>query len=469
MIDVGSEEVWDYIVIGGGLSGLGIAALLSFEGSKVLVIEKESKIGGRSQTTKKKGFILDEHPFHLMKFGWKNPLNDILRTMKDENYKRLLIHPVRHYHLYVGTEETKKLKPNLYEQSKLKYFKQGWISIPRNINQMRKSDYFGVWKLIRIFTSGFKCTYEEMRDITLQEFNESKKMNETSAHYLKLAAGVLMNCPYPDLVSAGEILRAIKWSSKQPVLFGYPDGGWQNIIDRFAEVIERNGKIITGCESRQLIFEENDKKRMEARKVLTSLGSYSAKNFVLALPPKRVPRLFQRDGENLLDPNIKEFIKRLVPTTGISMDIALSARPYKSRSLLHIENPDAFGIYLSNIESSVAPPGKLLLTIFSPVRPAEIKDSAFIEKRIENLRERIIKMYPKIEKNIEFERIRVHELVDNTFISTDQYKDIRPKTQIPGIENCFLVGDYVNAYGWGEDIGYNSIWEAFRVLKERNH
>jgi protoporphyrinogen oxidase len=467
MSNVESDEVWDYIVVGAGLTGLGMAALLSFEGSRVLVIEKESMVGGRSRTTKKNGFILDEKPFHLMKFGWKNPLNDILRAMKDENYQRINIHPVRHYHLYVGKDITKKLKPNMYEQSKLKYFKQGWISIPRNINQMRKSDFFGVWKLIRIFTSGFKCTYEDMREKTLLDFNESKKMNDTSAQYLKLAAGVLMHCPYADLVSAGETLRSIKWSSKQPVLFGYPDGGWQTIIDRFVEIIQRNGKILTKCETNQLKFEETEQNRTEVKSIITSRGSFSARNFILSLPPKRVPRLFEQDGENLLDPKIVGFIENLVPTSGISMDIALSNRPYKGRSLLHFENPDAFGIFISNVESSISPKGKLLMTVFSPIRPDKIKDDVFIQKRIDDLKVNIFNMYPKLEENIEFERVRVHEIVDNTFISTTQYKDIRPKSRIPGIENCFLIGDYINAYGWGEDIGYSSIWEVYRILKEK--
>ena len=41
MSDSESDEIWDYIVIGGGLTGLGMAALLSFEGSRVLLLEKE--------------------------------------------------------------------------------------------------------------------------------------------------------------------------------------------------------------------------------------------------------------------------------------------------------------------------------------------------------------------------------------------------------------------------------------------
>ena len=77
-------------------------------------------------------------------------------------------------------------------------------------------------------------------------------------------------------------------------------------------------------------------------------------------------------------------------------------------------------------------------------------------------------MYPKLKDSIEFERVRVMKRVDTVFISTEQYKDIRPRSQVPGVDNCYLIGDYVSAYGWGEDIGYNSIWETYRLLKEKN-
>ncbi len=162
-----------------------------------------------------------------------------------------------------------------------------------------------------------------------------------------------------------------------------------------------------------------------------------------------MPRLFQNNGENILDPEIKAFIEKLVPTSGISMDIALSHRPYKGRSLLHFEDPDAFGIFISNVESSIAPRGKLLMTVFAPVRPEKIKDKVFIQNLISDLREKIFKMYPKLKENIEFERNRVHEVVDNTFVNTYQYKDIRPKTRIPGIDNCFLIGDYLGSLRMG--------------------
>jgi len=41
---------WDIIVVGAGLGGLGVAAILSRHGKKVLVVEKNLWIGGRAAT-----------------------------------------------------------------------------------------------------------------------------------------------------------------------------------------------------------------------------------------------------------------------------------------------------------------------------------------------------------------------------------------------------------------------------------
>ena len=48
---------YDFIVIGAGINGLQIAALLSHDGYKVLVFEKNAHIGGRAFIWEKDGFI----------------------------------------------------------------------------------------------------------------------------------------------------------------------------------------------------------------------------------------------------------------------------------------------------------------------------------------------------------------------------------------------------------------------------
>ncbi len=57
---------YDYIVLGGGVSGLGFAKRVTDKDKRVLVLEKESLVGGLSRSLEHKGFYLDfcAHRFH---------------------------------------------------------------------------------------------------------------------------------------------------------------------------------------------------------------------------------------------------------------------------------------------------------------------------------------------------------------------------------------------------------------------
>jgi protoporphyrinogen oxidase len=57
---------FDFVVLGGGVSGLGFAKRVSEHGHSVLVLEKEAEVGGLSRTLNHQGFYLDfcAHRFH---------------------------------------------------------------------------------------------------------------------------------------------------------------------------------------------------------------------------------------------------------------------------------------------------------------------------------------------------------------------------------------------------------------------
>ncbi|OGG58878.1 hypothetical protein A2765_00665 [Candidatus Kaiserbacteria bacterium RIFCSPHIGHO2_01_FULL_56_24] len=60
------SEHFDFVVLGGGVSGLGFAKRVSEHGRSVLVLEKEDVVGGLSRSLHHKGFFLDfcAHRFH---------------------------------------------------------------------------------------------------------------------------------------------------------------------------------------------------------------------------------------------------------------------------------------------------------------------------------------------------------------------------------------------------------------------
>jgi protoporphyrinogen oxidase len=61
-----SNKKYDFVVLGGGVSGLGFAKRISENGKSVLVLEKEAIVGGLSRSLEYKGFYLDfcAHRFH---------------------------------------------------------------------------------------------------------------------------------------------------------------------------------------------------------------------------------------------------------------------------------------------------------------------------------------------------------------------------------------------------------------------
>ena len=60
----------DTIIVGAGICGLQLAALLASDGQEVLVLEKQSRPGGRAYIWEKDGFKVD-NGVHLVRFGPK--------------------------------------------------------------------------------------------------------------------------------------------------------------------------------------------------------------------------------------------------------------------------------------------------------------------------------------------------------------------------------------------------------------
>ncbi len=71
---------YDVIVVGAGIGGLGAGALLAHAGYRVLVVEKNSLVGGRCTTYEREGFFVDVG-VHLFGLGDKGPLGEILRRI----------------------------------------------------------------------------------------------------------------------------------------------------------------------------------------------------------------------------------------------------------------------------------------------------------------------------------------------------------------------------------------------------
>ncbi len=101
---------YDTIVVGGGISGLLSALVLSKQGKKVLVLEKDDIVGGNCNSYMVDGFQVDTGP-HAITHLREGPL----RRLMDEYFTYVPVF-VDYGHYYVRTEKgLTKIPSNLKE------------------------------------------------------------------------------------------------------------------------------------------------------------------------------------------------------------------------------------------------------------------------------------------------------------------------------------------------------------------
>ena len=72
------------LVVGAGIGGLSIAALLAYSGKKVIVIEKNKDPGGRARIFREKGYTFDMGPsWYIMPEIYENYFNELGFSLND--------------------------------------------------------------------------------------------------------------------------------------------------------------------------------------------------------------------------------------------------------------------------------------------------------------------------------------------------------------------------------------------------
>ncbi len=158
--------------------------------------------------------------------------------------------------------------------------------------------------------------------------------------------------------------------------------------------------------------------------------------------------------------------KELEPNGGISLDVALSRPISDIKSAIATVGPMTMGYFTSNIDPSVAPGGKQLLTFFYPLSQNWIRSKEKVEKETERLRAMLSEMFPELESAKEWERLMVLPMVDGFVPVVGQDRNRRAAVVAPNVPNLFFAGDTTDGAGKGGDVAFNSAVEAARSVEE---
>ena len=294
-------------------------------------------------------------------------------------------------------------------------------------------------------------------DLSLEEFLKGCR-SEKVRGLISVLSGIGIIAPDLRTASAGEFSAFLKQALKAKAKVGYPAGGTRAIIEGLREVIEANGQVVTGARVERLV-----PKKGRVGQVATRNNTYAARAVVSAVPVQQLPDLF---GNKDLPRAFARAARSLVPTAGISLELALAAPLSGERGLIVTGDPVSMGQFTSNIDPGAAPPGKQLLSWYYPLPLALVKEGERVGREEERLRGLLDEMFPGIREAVEWERVLHLRMVDGFLPCPGQTRSERPEFTVRGLENFFVAGDGTRAGGTGGDTAFNSAIHVSKLVQE---
>lgn len=447
------EEVdpatYDVIIAGGGAGGLLTALALTAEQKRVLVIEKESRLGGVWHGYWVDGYRVDQG------------LHVITRVTRGAfvRFLKSYLSPPPEFVLHDGWEF------RVYDRVG---------TIPSSVGETLKWPLTG-WRgrlgLLKIGAKIKTMKLKEMKkykDISFLEFMEShgatnRVMLDVMQSAIYMAAGV----PISE-ASAYEALRTLKdtdresskLSSIKRLLFGsseydegYVIGGMEGLVKRVVETI--NGDYILNAPV-DVIYEKDG--AVSGLNVVGRTFDHSA--IISNIPLWSMHKIVQSTSHSS-----REFFEKwssIEPTRGMTLWLGLDKvviGDRKNRVLVH-PNPNRWIVSISSFDPSCAPEGKELVAIAMMAEHGKSLDEHITMMKGNGLE----KYYPGLLDNIEVEHVQMSYATRAKLIPGQTDLD-RPGPRTP-IKGLYIVGTDTAGSGVGLQQAAQSADGAIRALKE---
>lgn len=419
---------YDFTIIGAGLTGMQCGALLAQRGKTVLLLDRNAFLGGRGQVVHRDGFTLD-YGFHFARFGDKGPIATIARRLGH----RLDLVDLGDSHV------NRRGRRHLFPTGLRQLFSTDMLSWGEKLQAVRLFSY-----VLR------NKTFDQLSQTTAERWMDEFGITGNLRTYLSCAAINLILCPFLERASAAELLYNLRMTVKAGKSAAYPTSGWEKLYEHYTGQIGRSGEVRLGTPVDKIVVENG-----AATGVVVAGERVVSGQVVFCAPVQALPNLI--DGG--VDPEFIARAKRLKPSAGIVIDIALGRRVCEERGLEYFTDPYAFGYFPSNLCPELAPAGCQLASFFIPAERADVVDEARADGLIARLREEIDLAFPDIKSTTLWERVLKLPFVFGAELVIGQDRSQRIDYAVPGVKNLFVLGDSTRAGAAGGDIGHLSVLE----------
>ena len=442
------KNKYDVIVVGAGIAGLGVAAILSKEaGQKVLVLDRFPMFGGRMMS-------YEGYPAK----GWRTEIG---------------------LHMVELGEKASCTELNARVGKKVE-----WAPFSQTVDIWNGKNFTNVAELVPMTKEDKKAFGEMLMGISKMtdaeiEIWDNRSLEEWLTENVPQAAvrelftdlGMIMTTiPKAIDMAAGEVLYIARDNlrkTRQALQASYPIDGLEGITRGLVEVIKENGgEIRLNCDVQEVVIEGKkavgvripSKKHLyqEEYRILETETVF-ADRVVCALPIYKLSYLIDFNPET--SPLPRWWLKRITDIqheiTGlIGFMIGLSepvVDPKKRCFLTALKTKHAGfpfqGFPASSFSDRIAPPGKQLLHTDIVCEHAEASDKFERERLLKLLWEDLKEMFPGIEKKVEWKLPYYVDGCDGLARQPGLVGNFKPGLKAPGIPNLYFAGDTYQGRG----------------------
>lgn len=460
------------VVIGAGIGGVAVAALMAKSGYQIIVLERNEIIGGKTAMARRDGFIVDI-AIHVSARGEKGPLGEVARLI-NADVEFIRKDP---FGSFFYDERMAEFTPNMHPISLYKILKLLNLPLRTMPGLMR---FFA--KLV--FSVKNEADIKKYRNIPAEEFIRSYTKDPDACAFLEACAGLMFVLSSKE-ASAGEFLIALSdWFKSNGG--SYPKGGFGQIPRAFLDVCEKHGgEVLVNQEVKSIQIENN-----RVTGVKTKDRFYDADIVFCNAGIQQTVALAGRD--NFLPDYLKQADALTDSLGAIVMQYALDYAPINTTIGVYIprhlnvsdmlerqtagENTKNNALYLvmpTNADPSLAPPGKHLLLIGGIV-PADMSDKNRNEQMAKIYDKQLEKLFPGFENHVLWKQKRTIEFFKslsgrnngNAIGAAQSFKQsggIRntPRTPVSGL---YVVGADTGGIGIGTELAAQSAINAYKDI-----
>jgi all-trans-retinol 13,14-reductase len=462
---------FDVIVIGGGISGLMSALALSKHGKSVVVLEKNSLVGGNCNSYMVDGFQVDTGP-HAITHLREGPL----RRLMDEYFTFVPVF-LDYGSYYVRTEKgLTKIPSNIQDFVTFDVLpRKDRLLLSQALTKALTLNAFGMLdgnqSVYDFLPKGLSKDTMDFVD-AIAPFLSGKSMKETSVNRVLYGSSFVRDSVSEDIFKDETETNGNSYTSALTGMLSkyqltarlstlgrlatnrvayaqaYPRGGLKSFLNSILYSMPQNVKIKTDSQVREIICVDD-----VATCVATDNESYTADSIIYSGFVKTLPSLVP------LPSDFNENISRIEQTLSLTIWLGLCEKMKEFDyfgSEVWFKNGAYWAMPISNYDPGIAPKGKQLIG-FTFI----IDDKKNIEGEKKRALEIIINAVPGIENKIEMTHYQV-TIPEKAAVTINGYF----AGQRSPIANLYLVGTDTDNRSMGVTRAGYSILELLKVMKE---